>query len=193
MENIELNKNENIKWNGKPDIKMLISSFIGMIIVSGFISIIAIIVGIVSKNILLSGIVFISVLILGMLNSYFRVKNTKYVITNKRIIKKYDGFTSKVYDDVSLNKIQNTGWNQGFFQSFFDLGTVEISSAGSSGSDMRFRSIKNPKKTRNIISDSVNKMKSKDDNLEQSSSNIDKKILEELEELNSNLNELTGE
>lgn len=71
-------------------------------------------------------------------------KNTVYLITTKAVYKKR-GALSRSVNRIPFEKIQNTSLNQGVLGTNFDYGTVEISTAGSEGDEMRFRAVTDPR------------------------------------------------
>ncbi|MDY7080831.1 MAG: PH domain-containing protein [Halobacteria archaeon] len=87
------------------------------------------------------GILLIPLLGLGLViigASYVHLKNTVFVITNKRVYKK-QGTLSRNVSKIGYDKIQNTSFSQGFLGKYFNYGSVELSTAGGQGVEMRFR------------------------------------------------------
>lgn len=155
LEWLSLEEGENIDWTGQPRIKSIIPAVV-------------------------AGIPLIPVLGLGLLiigGAYFNVKNTYYVVTNKGVYVKR-GVVTKNVQKVGFNKIQNISFSQGVLGNYFGYGNVEISTAGSSGTQMAFRSIENPKP----VQETINRRISSKEPSEGKS--FEKKVLEKLETTN---------
>jgi membrane protein YdbS with pleckstrin-like domain len=82
--------------------------------------------------------------------SYLNVKNTDYVVTNTTLYHKR-GILSTNIESVGLDRIQNTEFSQSFAGKQLGYGTIEISTAGSSGSDLAFRSVDRPRDVRDLV------------------------------------------
>ena len=74
--------------------------------------------------------------------SWLSIKNTDYVITNKALYVK-KGVASTNIESVGLDKIQNTEYNQSFWGKQFGYGSIDISTAGSSGAELSFQNVRN--------------------------------------------------
>ena len=116
-----LEEDEEVMWEGEPHVHSLLPAFI---------------VGAV-LSIILIGLAIIAW-------AWVDRENTTYLITNKAVYKKR-GAISRQVKRVSVEKIQNTNLSQGVFGTYFDYGTVEISTAGSEGAEMRFRGVPDPR------------------------------------------------
>lgn len=183
---ISLKEDESVSWSGSPNKKKFFASIISSLLFS----MIIIGIGFFINQLLISVLIALLSIVVINIDSYLRIKNTDYIVTDKRVIKKYEGLISTDYQDVSLEKIQNTGWEQGFIEGLFDLGTVEISSAGSRGNDIVFKGIYNPKDTRDSI---MNATKESSNQNSKSEDDIDRELKKELNELNTKLDELIGD
>lgn len=205
---IKFNNGEKLIWSGKPDSKKIIGGLIGGLIpgvIIGFFAAFFVgtgLAGLLNLSFIIGAAIafFLSVVsITGIITmlSYVGVKNTNYVVTNQRAIKKYEGIVSTDYNDVKLEKIQNTGWNQGVFEGQFNLGKVEISSAGSSGVDIKFSYIENPSKVRDKIMSLVERAStsqtSQKSGKTEKPSKAERRIVKELKRLNENLEDLKGD
>ncbi|MFC6989175.1 PH domain-containing protein [Haloplanus sp. GCM10025708] len=82
--------------------------------------------------------------------SWFSIKNTDYVVTNKSLYVK-KGVLSTNIESVALDKIQNTEYSQSFWGKQFGFGSIDISTAGSSGAEISLRNIKNARDVRETI------------------------------------------
>lgn len=99
------------------------------------------------------GMVLLLVFGLGLVvfgASYLSVRNTDYVVTNTTLYHKR-GVLSTNIESVGLDRIQNTEYSQSFAGKQLGYGTIEISTAGSGGSDLAFRSIDDPRLVRDLV------------------------------------------
>ena len=127
---LSLEDDEEIQWTGEP------------VPVS--------IVGTAVWGVLLT-VVLIGFLILLMLPfSWLSLKNTDYVVTNKSLYVK-KGILGTNIESVGLDKIQNTEYSQSFWGKQFDYGSIDISTAGSSGAEISFQNIENASDVRETI------------------------------------------
>lgn len=156
---LSLEESEKITWSGEPRMKSIIPAIgvgIPMIPVFGF------------------GLVIIA-------GAYLNVKNTDYVVTSKGVYKK-SGVLSRSVQKIGFKKIQNISFSQGLFGNYFGYGNVEISTAGSSGTEMAFRSIDRPKQVQELINRKIGtgeEMRNED--------NYQQKVLEQLKDINNTL------
>jgi membrane protein YdbS with pleckstrin-like domain len=101
------------------------------------------------------GVVLLPVLGLGLLvmvGAYLTVAKTDYVVTNTTLYHKR-GVLSTNIESVGIDRIQNTEFSQSFSGKQLGYGTIEISTAGSSGSDVTFRSIEDPGPVRDLVTE----------------------------------------
>ncbi len=159
---LTLEEDEEIKWQGRPMMKSIIP---------------AVIIGIPFA------VVGVGLLIIAA--AYLSVKNTFYVVTTSGVYVK-KGVLSRNVKKIGFGKIQNISFSQGVFGNMFDYGNVNISTAGSEGVEMRFRSIREPKKVQELINRSISD-RDKEDEAEASKKDLLNDILEELKEINSKL------
>ena len=134
---LTLDEGEGIVWSGEPRLKSIIP---------------AVIFGI--PMIAAAGIG-----ILIILGAYYSVKNTDYVVTNQSLYAK-SGVLSTNIETVDIDKIQNTEYNQSFWGKQFDYANIDISTAGSSGAEITFQSIRNARAVRERISELGNRARS---------------------------------
>lgn len=95
---------------------------------------------------LLTGILLIPVLGLGLVVlawQYLHVQHTTFVITTDRVVHK-TGIVSRTVTDLGHAKIQDTGYRQSVVGRYYGFGTVEISTAGSSGVELQFSHVDDP-------------------------------------------------
>lgn len=77
---------------------------------------------------ILLGIPFV-ISALWLLVRSIKLKSTKYVITNQRVMS-ISGVISKNIRDIPLSKIQSVSYHQGILGRIFNIGSVVIESAG---------------------------------------------------------------
>lgn len=78
---------------------------------------------------------------------YLSLVNTDYVLTDRAVYRK-TGVLGESVQRVPLGKVQNTDLSKGVFGSQFGYGTVEVSSAGSGGTDLRLADVYDPEEVR---------------------------------------------
>lgn len=158
-------QDEEIVWSGKPRVKSIIPAVIFGIplIAAGGIGLLVII------------------------GAYLSVKHTDFVVTSDSLYRK-KGVLSRSVKKIDFDKVQNISFSQGIFGKKFDYGTIEISTAGGSGVEMRFRSIRNPREVQNKINDLIKDEQSSEKSEEgRTEKEILEKILSEVQEINEKL------
>lgn len=83
----------------------------------------------------------------AVVKAYLVTTNVDYVLTSENLYKK-TGVFSEQTTRVGLDRIQNTELQKGFLGTRFDYGTVLVSTAGSSGSDMAITDLDDPQTLR---------------------------------------------
>ncbi|WP_253736953.1 PH domain-containing protein [Halohasta salina] len=83
--------------------------------------------------------------------AYLSFTNTNYVVTTRGLYRKR-GILSRDVKQIGFDKVQNISYSQSPIGSSLGYGTVEISTAGSSGVELRFRSIPTPAEIQELIS-----------------------------------------
>lgn len=161
---LTLGSEESIVWQGQPRIKSIIP---------------AIIFG------LPFAVVGIGFLI--MAGAYLNVKNTEYVVSSNALYVK-KGILSRSVQKIGFDKVQNISFSQGILGNHFGYGNIEISTAGGSGVEMRFRSIENPKQVQEKINDLMKDTQQDSDSDEgRSQKEVLEEILSEVKELNEKI------
>ncbi|MFB6158898.1 MAG: PH domain-containing protein [Candidatus Nanohalobium sp.] len=161
---LNLDGSENIVWSGEPRIKSIIPAVIvGVPMIAAFGLGVLIIVG-----------------------AYLSVKNTDYVVTEESLYVK-KGVLSRSVQKIDFDKVQNISFSQGVLGNHFGYGNIEISTAGGSGVEMRFRSIENPREVQDRINGLMKKEQSETMEGEESQKEILKDIRSELQKLNENI------
>jgi uncharacterized membrane protein YdbT with pleckstrin-like domain len=136
---LSLDPDEEIVWVGEPVKLSLVGTAIVGVILTFFL------VGIV--------------ILLALPFSYLSIKNTDFVVTTKSLYVK-KGVLSTNIETVDIDKIQNTEYNQSFWGKQFDYANIDISTAGSSGAEITFQSIRNARAVRERISELGNRARS---------------------------------
>ena len=124
---LTLEDDEEVLWSSRPHRSSLVP---------------ALVVGI-PLSILLIGLVII-------LGAYLTYKNTNYVVTTSGLYKK-TGILSRDVQKIGFDKVQNISYSQSAIGGYFGYGTVEVSTAGSSGVEMQFRSVPAPADVQELI------------------------------------------
>lgn len=75
--------------------------------------------------------------------AYLRLTNTAYVISTESVYKK-TGVLSRTVTEIGHEKIQDTSYSQTVVGRYVGFGTVEISTAGGSGVEMRLAYVPAP-------------------------------------------------
>ncbi|GGL37017.1 hypothetical protein GCM10009037_20630 [Halarchaeum grantii] len=128
---LTLDDDESVVWAGKPHESSLIP---------------ALVVG-VPLSLVLVGLLVIA-------GAYLNRENTQYVVTTDALYRK-SGVLSRDVQRIDFGKVQNTSYSQGFFGSRFGYGTVDVSTAGGSGVEMRFQSVPDPRAVQERINERV--------------------------------------
>ena len=82
--------------------------------------------------------------------SYYRVSNVDYALTTENVYVK-KGVFSETVNRVRVGKIQNTTLSKDFFGNLFDYGSVGISTAGGSGTEMTLSELDDPGTFRQLL------------------------------------------
>lgn len=125
--------------------------------------------------------------LLVLLGVYVRVNYTTYAVTDEALYKKR-GVLSEKTKRVPLSKIQNTEYSRSFVEKQFGFGSVQISSAGSSGTELSFRAVEDPKSLQELIN-RLSKNQSTESQAE-SSGMGDAEMLNEVRKTRENLEEI---
>lgn len=133
---LSLDDGEEVLWEGEPLMKSIYP---------------AIAVGIPLTLFFGLGLVIIA-------GAYLNKKNTNFVVTTQGLYKK-TGILSRSVQKIGFDKVQNISFSQDFFGTRFGYGNIEVSTAGGSGVEMRFRSIETPKKVQQLINKHIKKDK----------------------------------
>lgn len=128
---LTLDDDEELLWSSRPHKSSLVSAFV---------------VGI-PLSVILIGIPI-------LIGAYLTHRNTHYVVTNVGLYKK-TGILSRDVKKISFEKVQNTAYSQNVLGSQFGYGNVDISTAGSDGVEMRFRSVPDPASLQRLVNERI--------------------------------------
>ncbi|WP_144923250.1 PH domain-containing protein [Halorubrum salsamenti] len=132
---LSLDDDEEIQWIGEPAPVSIVGTAVWGVVLT---------------------VVLIGFLILLMLPfSWLSLKNTDYVVTDKSLYVK-KGVLGTNIESVALDKIQNTEYSQSFWGKQFGFGSIDISTAGSSGAEVSFRNVDNARSVRETITGLTN-------------------------------------
>ena len=108
------------------------------------------IVGTAVWGVILTVVLVGFLILLSLPFAWLSLKNTDYVVTNEALYVK-KGVLSTNIESVSLDKIQNTEYSQSFWGKQFDFGSIDVSTAGSSGAEISFRNVADARSVRETI------------------------------------------
>jgi len=86
-----------------------------------------------------------------LVGSYLTYKNSNFVVTTRGLYRK-QGILSRDVKQIGFDKVQNISYSQTAVGARLGYGSVEISTAGSSGVELRFQNIPNPSGVQELIS-----------------------------------------
>ncbi|WP_123535622.1 PH domain-containing protein [Halosimplex salinum] len=128
---LSLEPDEEVVWVGEPTTMRLVGT-------------------VVTGIVLIPVLIGILVLLFAPL-SYLGIKHTDYVVTTRSLYVKR-GILSTNIESVDLDRIQNTEFTQSFWGTQLGFGTIDISTAGSSGADISFDDVEDAREVREEIS-----------------------------------------
>jgi uncharacterized membrane protein YdbT with pleckstrin-like domain len=160
---LSLDDGEEVVWSGQPRLKSIIP---------------AVLFGI--------PLIPVGIGILIILGAYYSVKNTDFVVTNEGLYVK-KGVLSRSVQKIGFDKVQNISFSQGIFGKQFGYGSIEISTAGGSGVEMRFRSIDSPREVQDRITSLVKETSEEQTTQGRTEKEVLEEILAELKEINGKL------
>jgi uncharacterized membrane protein YdbT with pleckstrin-like domain len=160
---LSLDDGEDVVWSGQPRLKSIIP---------------AVLFGI--------PLIPVGIGILIILGAYYSVKNTDFVVTNEGLYVK-KGVLSRSVQKIGFDKVQNISFSQGIFGKRFGYGSIEISTAGGSGVEMRFRSVDSPREVQDRITSLVKETSEEQTTQGRTEKEVLEEILAELKEINGKL------
>jgi uncharacterized membrane protein YdbT with pleckstrin-like domain len=124
----------------------------------------------------------LSIVLIGiplLVGSYLQYTNTNYVVTNRGLYSKR-GILSKDVQQVGFDKVQNISYSQSALGSSFGYGSVDISTAGGSGVELKFRSIPDPAAVQELIAREIDSRQQSGSGSAADTDNVLEEILAEL-------------
>jgi uncharacterized membrane protein YdbT with pleckstrin-like domain len=109
-------------------------------------------------------LVFAGIGIIILLIWWLKVKGILLTIDSKKTILRR-GIFSKQTNEVYHSDVRNTQVSQSFFQRMFDVGTLQISSAGQGNMEISVGGIPDPEKAKKIINEHRNDIQNGNGNL----------------------------
>ena len=132
---------ESILWSGQPRLKsLLVWAVLAVASPAVVAAVVDTLIGLVVAAVTFSLFVWLSL---------WHV-NTGYVLTDRAVYRK-TGVLGENVQRVPLGKVQNTDLKKGVFGTQFGYGTVEVSSAGSGGTDLRIADVYDPEEVRQLL------------------------------------------
>ena len=169
LEWLTLEDGESIQWASTPHKYSLVPAFIIGIPLS---------------------LVLVGILIL--VGSYLQYTNTNYVVTNRGLYSKR-GILSRDVQQIGFNKIQNISYSQSALGSSFGYGSVDISTAGGSGVELKFRSIPDPASVQELIAREVDARENGDGEAGTDADDVLDEVLHELRAIRRELADSDGD
>lgn len=115
-----------------------------------------------------------------VVSAYLSYTNTNYVVTATALYKK-TGIISRDVQRIEFDKVQNTAYQQSAMGSYFGYGTVNISTAGGGGVEMRFRNVAKPRAVQSLINEHHTDRKTHSTDSEDTAAAVLDEILAELQ------------
>lgn len=163
-----LDENERVLWQGRPRLK----SILPVVIIS-------------------IPFVFVGIGVLMILGAYLNVVNTSFVVTNQGLYKK-TGIMSRSVQKIGFDKVQNISFSQGIFGNYFDFGSIEISTAGGQGVEMRFNSINDPRKVEDIVNQRLDHSSGQSQSQQSGNQVSNEQVVKELREIKQVLKDMNS-
>lgn len=144
---------ETVVWTGKPRTRRIIPQVVGAVVLAlfgvgtaaflstnglGGVSLLA--VWGVAGLLVLTGVAWAGI-------AYLQVRATDYVLTDSNVYKK-TGVLSERVTQVGIDRIQNTELRKHVLGNLFDYGTVLLSTAGGSGTELAITDLDDPQRFR---------------------------------------------
>lgn len=146
---VHLNPDEEILWSGHQSAYTLVSSIVGGLafIAVGIIGV-AYLVTVdfgesVPSAVAYAPLIFPVFGVLSITISYLRWRYAYYVVTTKELYQRR-GILTKDTEQMRINRIQNTDYNQSIIERLLSFGDIMIYTAGSDDFDFVMRNVPNP-------------------------------------------------
>jgi len=119
-----------------------------------------------------------------LVGSYLQYTNTNYVVTNKGLYSKR-GILSRDVQQIGFDKVQNISYSQSAVGSSLGYGSVDVSTAGGSGVELKFRSIPEPAAVQELIAREIDSRQQGETDEADSPDDVLDEILQELRAIRS--------
>ena len=119
-----------------------------------------------------------------LVGSYLQYTNTNYVVTNKGLYSKR-GILSRDVQQIGFDKVQNISYSQSAVGSSLGYGSVDVSTAGGSGVELKFRSIPEPAAVQELIAREIDSRQQGDTDEADSPDDVLNEVLQELRAIRS--------
>ena len=126
-----------------------------------------------------------------LVGSYLQYTNTNYVVTNRGLYSKR-GILSRDVQQIGFDKVQNISYSQSVLGSSFGYGSVNVSTAGGSGVELKFRSIPDPASVQELIAREVDDREQADAGEGDGADDVLNEILHELRAIRQELADSDG-
>lgn len=186
LEWLSLDETESVLWAGGPDRRTILPA--ASLLVLPVLALGGVVVEPILGLLAAAGLSILIVPIVGW--TVLSVRNTDYVVTTSGLYEKR-GVLSRDVTRIDFEKVQNTSYNQSALGQRLGYGTVDVSSAGGSGVEMRFRSIPTPREIQQLISSRVSPERS--DSRPDGTEDVLEEILAELRAIRGALEEREGQ
>ncbi|MFB6097110.1 MAG: PH domain-containing protein [Haloferacaceae archaeon] len=144
---LSLDSGEEIVWTGQPRVRSVLGSAAGAL---AFVVVALVVLGGVAASgtapTWMATVAGALAVLYGAAQvgwAYLRVTRTHYVLTTENLYRR-DGVFSETVNRVGVEKIQRTTLSKGLLGNLFDYGTVDVSTAGGSGVEMRIEDLDDP-------------------------------------------------
>ena len=119
-----------------------------------------------------------------LVGSYLQYTNTNYVVTNKGLYSKR-GILSRDVQQIGFDKVQNISYSQSAVGSSLGYGSVDVSTAGGSGVELKFRSIPEPAAVQELIAREIDSRQQGETDEADAADDVLDEILQELRAIRS--------
>lgn len=118
---------EMVVWQGNPSHIVYLLGYIIFVLSAIFLFV---------CDLIVQGIISLLILIVFLLDR----KNRVYTITNKRL-KAKSGIFSRIVSEVFIKDIRSVNLRQGMFERMFNVGTINVGSAGTGDVEVSFKGV----------------------------------------------------
>jgi len=153
---LSLDADETVVWQGAPRIRRILPTAAAATLWIVFLVLGALLgprvapeIALVFSRLVLAGAAFLLALpaLASVAWAYLRTVNVDYVLTDRNLYRK-SGVLSTRVSRIGLATVQSTSLTKNVWGNLFDYGTIEISTAGSDGVDLRLTDLDDPEPVR---------------------------------------------